>query len=285
VRRKVHSLERTQAEILFLMAEPPRDDVLCAVSVHPAKAALATTSQLTFSPQPGLDQVLASISITGQPDWQADGDAHYTVQLGPCKSADPRFDGIGFPQEATRTAVRLVNEDAALPFVDALVPSSVSLSGRSITVHGTHFGPQSQLFFCGFVLGQTFALPAWTWVLNNATGLRQPIERSALAALRRAVGDDGFVTIDEPGYNVTLCDAMRDKGYEPSNCTAQEPDFRTGPKKPDLELSGLLQFQYVNSSVITFTTPCLSQVGTCASLSDLEPSASLFDLKSLADRN
>jgi hypothetical protein len=249
-----------QAEIMFLMAESPRDEVVCAVNARPANEALATTSKLTFTPQPGLDLVRASISITGQPDWQADGDAHYTVQLGPCKSADPRFDGIGFPQQPAVTAVRLLNEDAALPFVDALVPSSLHLSGSSITVKGTNFGPQSRLFFCGSVLGQTSALPAWTWVLNNATGLRQPIERSALAALRHAVGDDGSVTIDER-YNVTLCDAMRDKGYEPSNCTAEEPNFQTDT---DQELSGLLQFQYVNSSVITFTTPCLSQVGTCA---------------------
>jgi hypothetical protein len=79
-----------------------------------------------------------------------------------------------------------------------------------------------------------------------------------LAALRHAVGDGGSVTIDEEGYNVTLCDAMQQKGYELSNCTVEESNFR---KDPDLELSGLLQFQYMNSSLITLTTPCLSQVG------------------------
>jgi hypothetical protein len=255
---RVQSLDRVQAEIMFLMAESPRDEVVCAVNARPAKEALATTSQLAFTPQPGHDLVRASISITGLPDWQADGDAHFTVQLGPCKSADPRFDGIGFPQQPAVTAVRLVNEDAALPFVDAVVPSSIHLSGRSITVHGTNFGPKPRIFFCGLVLGQASALSKWTWVLNNASGLRQPIERSALSALRHAVGDDGSVTIDEFTYNVTLCDAMRGKGYELSNCTAEAPEFQTDV---DEELSGLLQIQYVNSSVITFTTPCLSQVG------------------------
>ena len=240
------------------MAEPPRDEVVCVVSVHPAKEALATTSKLLFALQPGLDQVLASLQITGQPDWQADGDAHYTVQLGPCRSADSRFDGIGFPQQPAVTAVRLVNENAALPFVDAVIPTSIHVSGRRITVHGTDFGPQTRLFFCGLVLGQSSALPTWIWVSNNATGLRQPIERSALAALRHFVGDDGSVTIDEMGHNDTLCDAMQGIGYELSNCTVAEPNFR---KEPDPELSGLLQVQYVNSSVITFTTPCLSQVG------------------------
>ena len=251
-------LDCMQAEIVFLMAEPPRDEVECAVQVTPAKEALATTSKLKFTPQPGLDQVLVSLSITGQPDWQADGDANYTVQLGPCRSTDPRFDGIGFPQQPAVTSVRLVNEDAAFPFVDAVVPSSVHVSGRRITVHGTNFEPESRLFFCGSVLGQPPALPAWTWVLNNATRLRHPIQRTALAALRHAVGDGGSVTIDEEGYNVTLCDAMQQKGYELSNCTVEESNFR---KDPDLELSGLLQFQYMNSSLITLTTPCLSQVG------------------------
>ncbi len=242
---------------MFLMAEPPRDEVECAVNVHPATEALATTSRLKFTRQPGLDHVLVSLIITGQPDWQADGDANYTVQLGPCRSTDPRFDGIGFPQQPAVTSVRLVNEDVTFPFVESVVPSAAHVSGRRITVHGTNFGPESRLFFCGSVLGQPPALPAWTWVLNNATGLRHPIQRTALAAMRNAVGDGDFVTIDEEGYNVTLCDAMRQKGYEPSNCTVEESDFR---KDPDLELSGLLEFQYMNSS-ITLTTPCLSQVG------------------------
>jgi hypothetical protein len=249
-----------QAEIVFLLAEAPQDKVVCPVSVSPAKVAFATTPQLKFMPHQGLDQVGASVTITGQPDWRAEGDIAYSVQFGPCSSSDPRFNGIGFPQMPAVTAVRLVNADVPMPVVEAVVPSSIHASGRSITVHGTNFGPESRLFFCGSLLGRPPALPAWTWVYNNATGLRHPIQRTALAVLPHAARSDGLVTIDDKGHNITLCGAMRLQGYELSNCTVEDSDFRKGA---DAELSGLLQFQYVNSSIITVTAPCLSQVCAC----------------------
>jgi hypothetical protein len=78
-----------------------------------------------------------------------------------------------------------------------------------------------------------------------------------LEALPHAAGSDGVVTIDAKGHNITLCDAMRQQGYTLSNCTVEESDFE---KRADAELSGLLEFQFLNSSIITVTTPCLSQV-------------------------
>ena len=155
------------------------------------------------------------------------------------------------------TSLRLVNADVQMPVVDAVIPSFVHSSGRAITVHGTNFGPESRLFFCGSVLGQPPALSEWMWVYNNATRSRHPIQRVALVGLPNATGVEGLVTIDDKGHDITLCDAMRQKGYELSNCTVEESDFR---KVADAELSGLLQFKYVNSSIITVTTPCLSQV-------------------------
>ena len=245
-----------QADIAFLLAEAPQHEVVCHVRVSPEKLAFAATPQLTLAPQQGL----ASLNITGQPDWEAAGDIAYSVLIGPCRSLDQRFNGIGFPEMPAVTAVRVVNTDVSMPVVDAVVPSSIHTSGRSITVYGTNFGPESRLFFCGSVLGQPHAQRGsseWTWVYNNATGSRHPIQRVALDGLPKATVIGGLVTIDDKGHNITLCDVMRQKGYELSNCTMEESDFR---KVADADLSELLQFKYVNRSIITVTTPCLSQV-------------------------
>jgi hypothetical protein len=239
----------------------PKNDVVCRVSVAPANAAWANASRLTFAPQAGLDQIEASLIITGQPDWKPDGDTLCAVRIGPCTSADARFNGIG-------TSIRLVNRDVPLPLVTAVVPSAVHTSGRSVTVRGNNFGPDALVFFCGSVLGNPSVRGKWVWVHNNATGLDLPIRRAQLALLRHAVVGGGdaesitidsshSITIDEPGMNSTLCDAMGQEGFELSNCTGGVLDFESDA---DPELSVLLRVRYVNDSFFTFVTPCLSKV-------------------------
>jgi hypothetical protein len=231
----------------------PKDDVVCRVSVDPANAAWASASRLTFAPQAGLDQIEASLNITGQPDWKPDGDTLSAIRIGPCASADARFNGIG-------TSIRLVNRDVPFPLVTAVVPSAVHTSGRSITVRGSNFGPDTLVFICGSVLGHSSVPGKWVWVHNNATGLDLPIRRAQLAVLSHAVvGADNSdsITIDEPGMNSTLCDAMVQEGFELSNCTGGVLDFEPDA---DPELSVLLRVRYVNESVFTFITPCLSKV-------------------------
>ncbi len=242
------------------MAEKPKEDVSCRVTVHPAAAAWANTGKLDFTPQAGLDQIEASLTLTGQPDWKPDGDVAYTVRLGPCTSADPRFHGIGFPQQPAVTSIRLVNYDVSFPLVTAVVPSAVHTSGHSVTVRGTNFGPDALVFFCGSVLGHSSVPGKWVWVHNNATGSDLPIRRAQLALLRHVVvgGDNSdSITIDELGMNSTLCDAMGQEGFELSNCTGGVLDFEPDA---DPELSALLRVRYVNDSVFTFVTPCLSKV-------------------------
>ncbi len=252
---------QAQAEIRLLLAEMPKADVVCRVSVAPANAAWANASRLTLAPQAGLDQIEASLIITGQPDWKPDGDTLCTVRIGPCTSADARFNGIG-------TSIRLMNRDVPLPLVTAVVPSAVHTSGRSVTVRGNNFGPDALIFFCGSVLGHSSVPGKWVWVHNNATGLDLPIRRAQLALLRHAVVGGGnaesitidsshSITIDEPGMNSTLCDAMGQEGFELSNCTGGVLDFEPDA---DPELSVLLRVRCVNDSVFTFVTPCLSKV-------------------------
>jgi len=158
-----------------------------------------------------------------------------------------------------------VNRDLPLPLVTAVVPSAVHTSGRSVTVRGSNFGPDALVFFCGSVLGHSSVPGKWVWVHNNATGLDLPIRRAQLAMLRHAVvvGDSitidssHLITIDEPGMNSTLCDAMVQEGFELSNCTGRVLNFEPDA---DPELSVLLRVRYVNESVFTFITPCLSKV-------------------------
>jgi hypothetical protein len=240
------------------MAEMPTKDVSCPVTVVPATEAWANTGKLDFTPRPGFDQIEASLTLTGQPDWRSDGDVAYTVRLGPCISADPRFNGIGFPHMPSVTSIRLVNKDVPFPLVTAVVPSAVHTSGRSITVHGNFFRSDALVFFCGLVLGHSSKPGKWVWVHNNATGSDLPIRRAQLATLHATFGGDNWITIDEPDVNTTLCDAMVQEGFKLSNCTAGVLHSETNA---DPELSVLLRVRVVNESVLTFTTPCLSKVG------------------------
>jgi hypothetical protein len=252
---------QTQAAIHFLLAEMPKHDVMCPVTVEPPNEARANTARLTFVPKEGFDQIEASVTLTGQPDWKNDGDTPFAVRVGPCISADARYEGIGFPQLPAVTSVRLVNEDVPFPTVAAVVPSAVLTSGRRITVHGNSFGPEPRVIFCSSVLGRPSGPGKWVWVHNNATGRDMPIKRTELALLQRAVlgGDHSdLVTINEPGMNLTLCDAMEQEGFQLSNCSGDESDDLE--KKVDLELSALLQFRNVNESLLTFITPCLNTV-------------------------
>jgi hypothetical protein len=247
-------------EVRFLLAGTPKEDVECIVTVHPENEAWANGTRLTFRRQAGFDQIEASLTITGQPDWKSDGDAPYAVRLGPCASADRRFNDIGFPQQPAVTSILLVNQDMPLPFVKALVPSMVHISGRVVTVHGTDFGPDCKVYFCGLVLGHSAAQPKkWMWVYNNASGRYVPLRSAALAAKRYVVRRNGSVTIDDSDYNATLCDAMAQEGPLP-NCTMDTVDFQ---QAADADLSGLLQFRYVSDSVLTFMTPCLSLSQVC----------------------
>ncbi len=237
----------------------PQDDVVCVVTVDPANEASASTTKLAFTPQAGLAQLEASVTISGVPDWKDDGDAVYTVRLGPCTSADARFNGIGFPQQPSVTSYRLLNQGVPFPIVTAVVPSSILRSGRSVTVHGSNFGPDARVHFCNSVLGLPSPSVArkWVWVHNNATGRDVPIKRAQLALLAHALVGDNLdrISIDEPGLNSTLCDAMVQEGFEISNCAGGDLDLE---QNVDFELSALLQFHTLNESVFAFTTPCLN---------------------------
>ena len=258
-----------QVAIRFMLAEPPRHNVMCTLTVDPPTEASVTPFRLEFSP------INASVAITvvvqGVRDWRDENDTQYVVRVSKCISLDPRFHGMGWPEAPEVTELHFVNANVEFPIVREIVPDAIRPSGSAVTVRGRLFNPSARMFVGGYVLADLATYPwpfafdesarrraekRWLWLNNTAKNRMQPISVDELGemGIDHASGNASFC---HPEYNATLCSKMADLGLYNPSASATEQDLNAFPNR---ELSDLLQFQWHtdgNETSCSFITPCL----------------------------
>ena len=73
---------------------PPRATLTCAITSLDATEGRPMPSVVTFEPGAQGNWTPRMVAVGGVRDWLADGDMLFSVRVGPCSSADARFDGF-----------------------------------------------------------------------------------------------------------------------------------------------------------------------------------------------
>lgn len=245
------------------------------MAVVPSSQAYVEPAALVITPDGWSTQ--SSVKVVGQPDWISVGDKRFSVVVGPCVSADRRFDGMGFPDNPAVSKLTMWNVDVPMPLITKILPSAVHVSGWAVTVFGSNIDANCRITFGPYVIHDSRwanagdgaiatrrrSRSAWSWVYNNATQTRQPIRTELLRNLT-TVQVDGQVVLLDHAYNKTLCDVMRDEGLllgsnsndtfvQGTNATDRPPPSRV---VSDPRLGDLLQYSWLSDKAVSFVTPC-----------------------------
>jgi hypothetical protein len=128
----------SQALLVFSAAgdAAPTAEVRCVLQSSRASEA---TVEAELVLQPG--RTNQTVVVSGVPDILDDGTQQFAISVGPCKSIDPRFhfDGV------RETVASGWNEDHGFPLVEEIEPTQSAMLGESITIHGRHLTPETNV--------------------------------------------------------------------------------------------------------------------------------------------
>ena len=93
------------AVVRFETLVAPELSATCAVRADPSTEAVAVVREITLN----ASRTVFSFAVRGVADHADDGDRPLRASVGPCRSADARFDGFGWPDAAETTALAFTN--------------------------------------------------------------------------------------------------------------------------------------------------------------------------------
>ena len=110
--------------------------------------------------------------LAGFKDFVNDGDQQVELQVGPCTSMDPRYNGIPKNMFPSATSLTLTNKHISFPIVTEISPDIVHMStGRQITVRGQQLLPNSTVMYGNIKVSDwSTGAKAYTWREYNHTG-------------------------------------------------------------------------------------------------------------------
>ena len=110
--------------------------------------------------------------LAGFKDFVDDGDQKSELQVGPCTSTDPRYNGIPKNMLPSATSLTLINKHISFPIVSEISPDIVHMStGRQITVQGKRLLQNSTVLYGNTTVSDwSTGAKAYTWRKYNHTG-------------------------------------------------------------------------------------------------------------------
>ena len=227
-------------QIVLVLLERPEHNVTCTVTSSNGSEAFVTVDKIEISPDDWDEkgrEAIASTSLHGIKDFADDGDVEYDVRVGGCSSLDPRFDGMGWPDNANMTRLAFENRHVAFPLVTGITPDVVHRSGRTVTVRGSRLEQNSTVYVGRFAVSNwaaTESLPySWKW---------DPVAQRS-APFNRFAEDPP--QLQWP--NGDVCEVLRHHGLLAGQ-------WHNLPK-----VHGLLNFTWVSDEQLEFVTPCISE--------------------------
>ena len=164
-------------------SEAPNATVACRVSCTPSTEARIERPEVNF----GANVTQKSIEIIGVQDFVDDGTQPFDVQIGPCQSADARFNFDWIRQIASGW-----NEDYPFAVVSNVQPEITAMTGQMVTLHGRHLPRAATVCVEGIEVSQkpefrvSIAMPGVTGaILQNEIELTSP---HAIAWYNRVIG-------------------------------------------------------------------------------------------------